>query len=210
MLVKTLQVPEMPKLTLVLLLLIDIVTSVAASSETVYSYRKSDGSAAFSDRRPLNNHYRVLKFDCFACLVTSNINWHKTPLYRDKYHANIIAASQTHQIEPALIKAIIHAESSFRPEVISKVGAIGLMQLMPATAQELGVKKPLQVQQNIDGGTRYLAWLLQKFHGNIELASAAYNAGPSTVKKYNGVPPYPETQAYVERVKILHRRYGML
>ena len=81
------------------------------------------------------------------------------------------------------------------------------MQLMPATAQELGVKNAYNAQQNIQGGVKYLAQLLTIFNGNIQLATAAYNAGPNAVQKYNGVPPYKETNVYVERVAILYRRY---
>ncbi|NRA83656.1 MAG: lytic transglycosylase domain-containing protein [Gammaproteobacteria bacterium] len=188
-------------------LLIAIPANANNGKVNVYSYTKADGTIAYSDKKPLNRKFITLNYDCFACQVNSSVNWHNIALYRNKYHDEIIQASKAHQIDPALIKAVIHAESSFKSNAVSKVGAIGLMQLMPETARSLGVKLPYLVKQNIDGGTRYLANLIKQYKGNIKLATAAYNAGPTTVNKYNGIPPYPETQAYVKRVEILHRRY---
>lgn len=103
----------------------------------------------------------------------------------------------------------MHAESAFNPNAVSHKGAQGLMQLMPGTAKELGVQDALIPSQNIAGGAKYIAQLLKRFNGNIQLATAAYNAGPGAVKKYNGVPPYIETEVYAERVGILHKRYQM-
>ena len=113
------------------------------------------------------------------------------------------------KIDPAFIRAIIHAESHFDRHAISKQGAQGLMQLMPSTAQSLGVKNALVAKQNIEGGVKHLARLLKKYNGNRQLASAAYNAGEGAVKKFSGIPPFAETQVYVERVEILHRRYQL-
>jgi len=172
----------------------------------VYKYTRADGSVVFSDLKPKTSHFQTLKFDCYACNVHSLVDWKKTPLYK-KYTLQIANASTKYGLDKALIRAVIHAESSFNPHAISKVGAQGLMQLMPATAKELGVKKPMSVIENIDGGTRYLKKLLDQFGGNISHATAAYNAGPSTVKKYNGIPPYKETKAYVRRIGILYKRY---
>ena len=105
------------------------------------------------------------------------------------------------------MRAVIHAESNFNPVARSRKGAVGLMQLMPATAQQLGVADALVPSLNIRGGVQYLAGLLAQFNGNISLATAAYNAGPGAVQKHAGIPPYAETQVYVQRVKILHQRY---
>jgi len=102
---------------------------------------------------------------------------------------------------------VIHAESRFHPKAVSRAGARGLMQLMPATADELGVDDPFDAWQNIEGGTRYLGQLVRRFEGDIHLALAAYHAGAANVQRYGGVPPYRETRRYVKRVLTLYRRY---
>jgi soluble lytic murein transglycosylase-like protein len=110
-------------------------------------------------------------------------------------------------LDPALVRAVIHAESGFNAGARSQKGAIGLMQLMPETARMLGVTKPNTPAGNILGGAQYLAGLLARFKNDVTLATAAYNAGPEAVQRYAGVPPYAETQVYVQRVKLLHQRY---
>jgi soluble lytic murein transglycosylase-like protein len=120
---------------------------------------------------------------------------------REEYDSYIRAAARRYKIPEALVWAVMHTESNFDPGAISRVGASGLMQLMPATAEEMHVTDIFDVRQNIEGGTRYLRVLANEFDGDMVKMLAAYNAGPHNVKKYGGqIPPFAETQAYVRKV----------
>jgi soluble lytic murein transglycosylase-like protein len=147
---------------------------------------------------------------CAACDIHSKIDWNSVALNISSYGDAISSASSEFGVDEALLRAIIHAESAFNPRALSVAGAQGLMQLIPGTARDMGVLDAFDANQNIRGGARYLALLLKNFNGNERLAAAAYNAGPGAVQKYNGVPPYDETQVYVERVGVLRQRYGQL
>lgn len=176
--------------------------------EVVYRYRDNDGVVAYSGTQPTGADFDVIRFECYACDPDSSIDWRKTPLYLKPYRDEIKTAASEFEVDPALVRAVIHAESAFNARALSPKGAQGLMQLMPATARELGVRNAMAAPENIRGGVNYLARMLKRFNGDIKLATAAYNAGPGAVGRHGGIPPYAETRAYVERVGILHERYA--
>ena len=128
--------------------------------------------------------------------------------YIRDYDEAITRASRQFRVEPSLIKAVIRAESDFDRKAISRKGAQGLMQLMPNTAQQMEVADPFDPEENILGGTRYLSLMLARFQNNVQLALAAYNAGPERVEQYNGIPPFPETRTFVERVLRFYDQYA--
>lgn len=183
-------------------------TSPSQPSIKIFKYRDKHGVRSFSDRAPVGTRYEVIQYSCFACNPQSRLDWYNIPLQLDAYEYTINATAQKYRVDPALVRAVIHAESAFKPAARSKKGALGLMQLMPDTARDMGVVNPLSPDENIEGGVRYLAWLLERNSGNTTLATAAYNAGPGAVEHYNGIPPFEETRTYVKRVKILHDRYA--
>jgi len=180
----------------------------------VYRVVRKDGSIEYTNLKPAGQqgHAVTMLFSyiatCMACNLHSTIRWDSVTLNLSAYADVIQLASQESGVDEAFLRAIIHAESAFNPRAMSIKGAQGLMQLMPGTALDMGVRDAFDTAQNIRGGARYLGLLLRTFNGNERLAAAAYNAGPGAVQRYNGVPPYAETQVYVERVGTLRRRYG--
>ena len=139
-----------------------------------------------------------------------------TVLYKARYHSGVtnreleqavIRAALQHHVQPALLLAVMKAESSFNPIAVSKAGAVGLMQLVPETAIRHGVRNLYDANDNITGGAKHLRYLLDRFHGNIRFALAAYNAGERNVDRYGQIPPYKETQDYVKKVLVYYRSY---
>ena len=185
-----------------------VIFAVAAEAQ-VYKWVDEDGIVTYSNIAPPTDYtFDVLRFPCYASdPKCRSVSWEKVPLNVRSFRDEISAAAASNAIEESLIRAIIHAESAYQPDAQSPKGAQGLMQLMPATQRELEVADVYDPVDNIAGGTRYLAGLLAEFGNDIELASAAYNAGPGAVREHGGVPPYAETKEYVRRVKILYRRY---
>jgi len=177
--------------------------SVCASD--IYKYRAADGTILFTDQpqeRVGSDH----------TLLSVRKGWTYTARAltakeRDRYDSMISLAATRYDVEPALIKAVIHAESLFDPKAVSRVGAQGLMQLMPETATYLNVSNPFDARQNILGGTQFIAYLKGKF-SRLDDILAAYNAGEGNVRRYGGIPPFKETQAYVRKVKQLKQRYA--
>jgi len=122
------------------------------------------------------------------------------------YEPLIQEAAAMYRLDPSLIRAVMRVESAFDPQALSPVGAQGLMQLMPEVAEELGVKDVFDPRENVFGGAKYLRWLLDRHHGQVDLALASYNAGPTIVDRYHGIPPFPETQNYVKAITSLVAR----
>lgn len=197
----------------------DTSAAIAAPGErvlrgSVYRVVHADGSVEYTNVAPAGEKGRAVTMlfsyisTCAACNLRSPIHWDSVALHLTEYAETIRAASVEFGVDEAFLRAIIHAESAYNPRALSIKGAQGLMQLMPATANDMGVRDAFDADQNIRGGARYLALLLRNFNGDERLAAAAYNAGATAVLRYNGVPPYAETQVYVERVGTLRKRYG--
>ena len=189
-------------------------TSVWGAS--IYVYVDQNGNKLLTDhpRNNLQGYTFVKKYgvdDYFGLAdrpsnSSSGAYRSLTPI-ASRYDDLIISKANEFGLEPALLKAIIHIESSFDSQAVSSKGATGLMQLMPATAKKYGVSSRTDPTESIEGGGRYMKDLLAQFDFDLELALAAYNAGENAVVKYNGVPPYPETQHYVDNVKTLMNKY---
>lgn len=175
----------------------------------MYKFTDKDGIVHYTNVRPAGQkNVKTFSFPCYASDTTCNqLDWEHIPLNRRAFDDEIEAAARVFTVDESLIRAIIHAESAYQPEALSPRGAQGLMQLMPATQAELQIDDVFDPHSNIEGGTLYLSRLLDQFDQDVELAAAAYNAGPGAVHEYGGIPPYKETREYVRRVKILYRRY---
>jgi len=183
-------------------------------SGQVYSYMQ-DGVRHYTSARPTQmasvQGLRTIRYSyietCYACALNPGVNFGSVRLNTSAYSTEIAAAAREFGVDEAVVRAIIHAESAYNPTALSRAGAQGLMQLMPATARRFGVSDSFDASQNIRGGVQYLSWLLKRFNGNLQLAAAGYNAGEGAVDRHGGVPPYSETQRYVQRVGVLADRY---
>jgi hypothetical protein len=176
----------------------------------VYKYTK-DGVTHYTNVRPKGAVGAKMLFSyietCYACAALPNVNFGTVALNTNAYSDEIRDAATRYGVDEAVVRAIIHAESAFRPNARSHAGAQGLMQLIPSTAARFGVADAYDPKQNISGGVQYLAWLMKRFNSDLTLVAAGYNAGEGAVQKYGGVPPYAETQRYVQRVGQLAERY---
>lgn len=184
-------------------------SSGGAKTTYIYRYKQRNGVAHFTNvpnpALPLVSTVAYQSFDKgWSGSLFKSANW---KLNREAYNETILGLANEHAVDPALVRAVIHAESSFNPTAVSRTGAMGLMQLMPGTAARFGVGNAFDPQENIRGGVTYLRFLLDKFNGDVRLAAAGYNAGEGAVMKYGGVPPYSETTEYVARVLELHEKY---
>jgi hypothetical protein len=179
----------------------------SAFSAAIYKYRDRKGVINYTNVMPKGITPQIVMVYCPACDPTSKVDFGHIKLKTTDFGPHIKAAIAKNPVDEALVRAIIQAESAYNPYALSKAGAQGLMQLMPGTAAQYGVSDSYDAQQNINGGVAYLRFLLDMFDGDVRLASAAYNAGENNVLKYAGVPPFAETQVYVQRVAQLYLRY---
>lgn len=167
----------------------------------VYRLKAPDGTIHFTNA-PTDPQYRRL-----GIATGSEAGWLRLPQGDTRPYLNeIVEAASRYGVPDRLVTAVIRAESGFNPRAVSRKGARGLMQLMPATASNLGVRNSFDPRENIHGGVRHLRALIDRFPGNLPLAIAAYNAGEKAVVSYGGIPPYAETQEYVAKVM---RFYGV-
>jgi soluble lytic murein transglycosylase-like protein len=203
-----------PKYLLVAMVAAGLAGNAGLGRADIYRYVDETGMVHFTNV-PNDSRYKLFiatKKDPDAVTSTFSNRYRPYPKAdRTKYHPDVVAAARTYQLEPALIHAVISAESGYNPLARSPKGATGLMQLMPGTARRYGVDNPLDPKQNIYGGAAYLRDLLTLFGNDLNLALAAYNAGEGAVMEYgHQIPPYRETTQYVPKVLSYYRKYKNL
>lgn len=184
--------------------------SPPASAADIYVYQGADGSRLITDHPRIEPGYRLIKVYSESDVWQQTGQRARATAFKPRpssYDGLIQQTASQVNLDPMLIKSVMHAESAFNPNAVSRKGASGLMQLMPDTARRYGVSSVFDPRQNVMGGARYLSYLLERFNGNLELALAGYNAGENAVENTGGVPPYAETRHYVKRVTRLYREY---
>lgn len=171
-------------------------------AEGYYLYQLQDGSRLITDRVLSGPKYKLVRSSRHVKKMGRYAAFHYRHYAKkaESYEALIRHFAHRYDVDTALVKAVIHTESYFNPDATSRVGASGLMQLMPSTAERYGVTDIYDPRQNLEAGVRYLRYLLDKYGDRMRYAIAAYNAGENAVQKYNGIPPFPETQRYVSKV----------
>lgn len=174
----------------------------------IYSFTDERGVVHFTNIPGLDRRYKLIRREAGSQVPRSGQVWMPSEADIKRFSSIIDVASRTHGVEPALVQAVITAESGFNPNAISRAGASGLMQLMPDTARRYGVRNIFDPVENIHGGVKYLKDLLGMFNGDLNLALAGYNAGENAViRAGHRIPPYAETQHYVPKVKGLYQRF---
>jgi len=182
-----------------LLILLAILALSSVAYADIYKYVDQNGIICYTDSPLDRNVNRIHKDTSDSAGLqpqASQNNAHQTT----DYHRIVREKAVNYNLDPSLIKAVIQTESNWNNHAVSNKGAMGLMQLMPSTANDLNVHNPFDPEENIEGGTKYLKYLLERFNGDLTLALAAYNAGPKTVEKFGCVPPISETRQYVKKV----------
>jgi hypothetical protein len=178
------------------------------ASSDVYKYVDENGVACYTDAPMGKKTVRIIKEQTGAAKPVKADDGATSSVTSRDYSGYVQQAAAKYEIEPDLIHAVIKTESNGNQRAVSKKGAMGLMQLMPSTAYDMNVVNPFNPEENIEGGTKYLKQLLEKFNGDLTLALAAYNAGPKTVEKYGNVPPISETRQYVKKIISLFKGKG--
>lgn len=173
--------------------------SCRSAAADIYRYEDEEGIVHFTDA-PTDKRFKFFMRDLKKDRQLRTMLKYSSKVNPAEYETIIKTSAARYGINPSLIKAVIHAESGYDPNAVSRKGASGLMQLMPGTAKTLKVSNSFDPKDNVEGGVKYLKFLLDTFKGDVSLALAAYNAGLSNVAKYGGIPPYAETRTYVNKV----------
>ncbi len=192
----------MGRIALITTVAVGMLSLSSGAEAQIFTYRDATGTVVLSDRAPADAGVEVRTFEAANSTEPVRVTRPVSRGYRGDYDELIVKYAGEQRIRPNLVRAVVQVESGYNPRAISPKGAMGLMQLMPATASLLGVRRPFDPEENIRGGVLYLRQLLDRFDNNEELALAAYNAGPLAVGRYgNRVPPYRETRDYVRKVR---------